>query len=65
MKRKELYNLAKKIAKYEKIIQTSDDEKEIRQAQDEIMNMNLSGRIKNIEDMIQIDEMVQELLSSD
>lgn len=30
MKRKELYNLAKKIAKYEKIIQTSDDEKEIR-----------------------------------
>lgn len=63
MKRKELYNLAKKIAKYEKIIQTSDDKIEIRQAQDEIMN--LQGHIKSLEDMIQIDEMVQELLSSD
>ena len=33
MKQKELKNLAKKIAKYEWIVQTSDDKKEIAEAQ--------------------------------
>ena len=32
MKRKELKNLAQKIAKYEQIIQTSQDKEEIREA---------------------------------
>ena len=60
MKRKELKNLAAKIAKCERIIQTSDDKKAIRQAEDEIME--LSGRVMSLEDMIAIDELVMEML---
>ena len=37
MKKKEIKNLAQKIAKCERIIQTSDDKKAIAQAEDEIM----------------------------
>lgn len=60
MKTKELKNLAKKIAKYESIIQNSEDKTAIRQAEEEIMK--LSGSVKSLEDMMIIDEMVQELL---
>ena len=60
MKKKELKNLAAKIAKCEKIIQTSDDKKAIRQAEDEIME--LSGKVTSLEDMVAIDELVMELL---
>jgi hypothetical protein len=60
MKRKELKNLAAKIAKCERIIQTSDDKKAIRQAEDEIME--LSGRVMSLEDMVAIDELVMEML---
>ena len=60
MKKKELKNLAAKIAKCERIIQTSDDKKAIRQAEDEIME--LSGRVMSLEDMVAIDELVMELL---
>ena len=60
MKKKELKNLAAKIAKYETIIQTSDDKKAVRDAQTKIME--LSGRVDKIEDMVAIDEYVQEYL---
>ena len=62
MKMKELKNFAKKIAKYERIIQESDDKTEIRNAQEEIMA--LSGQVKSLEDIIIIDELVQEILSA-
>ena len=60
MKRKELKNLAQKIAKAELIIQTSDNKELIRKAEEEIME--LSGHVKTIEDMVIIDEMVQDIL---
>ena len=62
MKKKELKNLAQKIAKYEKIIQTSSDKAEIKKAKSEIMS--LSGHVDNLEDMMIIDEMVQDILGN-
>lgn len=61
MKAKELKNLAKKIAKYERIVQDSNDVKEVHEAQEEIMK--LSGSVHSLEDIILIDELVQEILS--
>ena len=60
MKRKEQKNLAQKIAKYEYIVQTSNDKDEIKKAQDSIME--LSGRVESLDDIETIDEMVQEIL---
>lgn len=60
MKTKEIKNLAKKIAKYEYIIQTSDDKKVVRQAQEKIME--LTSSITSLDDMVAIDEAVMELL---
>ena len=60
MKAKELKNIAKQIAKYEFIIQTSDDKKAVRDAQMKVME--LSGRVERLEDMVAIDEYVQEIL---
>ena len=60
MKKKEQKALAQKIAKYELIIQTSDDKKRIHDAQDKIMD--LSGRVETLDDIAAIDEMVQEIL---
>ena len=60
MKKKELKNLAQKIAKYERIIQTSDDKKLVRQAEEEIMK--LSSSVTSLDDMVAIDELVMELL---
>ena len=61
MKRKELKELAKKIAKQEKILQNSENPKERAAAQDEIMR--LSGHISSLEDMTILDEMIQEILA--
>ena len=60
MKKKELKNLAKKIAKYESIIQISDDKDEIRKAQ--LAIIELSGSVDSLEDITAIDEMVQDFL---
>ena len=62
MKRKELKNLAKKIAQAEHIIQTSDNQDEIQRAQIEIMT--LSSHVDSLDDITIIDEMVQELLAT-
>ena len=61
MKKKELKNLAKKIADAEYIIQTSDDKKEVAKAGQEIFE--LSGHVESLDDMTVIDELVQEILS--
>ena len=61
MKRKELKNLAQKIAKQERIVQTSDNPTEVQRAQNEIMK--LCGCVESIEDITIIDEMVAELLT--
>ena len=61
MKRKELKQLAKKIAKNEYIIQTSSDKDAIRRAQDEIFQ--LSGQVDSLDDITAIDEYVQEILA--
>ncbi len=60
MKKKELKNLAEKIAKCEFVIQNSKDSNVISAAQDEIMR--LSSRVHDFQDLDQIDEMVQEFL---
>ena len=59
MKKKELKNLAAKIAKCERIIQTSEDKKAVKRAEDEIMK--LSSCVDSLEDMTAIDELVMEL----
>ncbi len=61
MKKKELKNLAEKIAKQEVIIQTSEDSAEIQAAQNEIMR--LSSRVHDFQDIDTLDEMIQEILS--
>ena len=61
MKRKELKNLAEKIAKQEYIIQTSNDNVAVQAAQEEIMR--LSSRVHDFQDIDLTDEMVQDLLS--
>ena len=61
MKKKELKNLAKKIAKAESIIQANTDPNAVRIAQKEIFE--LSGHVTSLEDMTIIDELVQEILS--
>ena len=61
MKRKELKNLAEKIAKQEYIIQTSNDNVAVQAAQEEIMR--LSSRVHDFQDIDLIDEMVQDLFS--
>ena len=61
MKKKELKNLAKKIAECEYIIQKNDDQIEVDKAQNEIMR--LSGMVHSFEDLDIIDTMVQELLA--
>ena len=60
MKRKELKNLAQKIATAENIIQTSSDPEQVMKAQGQIIE--LSDYVLSMEDMIAIDEFVQELL---
>ena len=60
MKQKELKNLAKKIAKYEQIIQNSTDEDEVHKGEQAIQA--ISGSVHSLEDMMIIDELVQDLL---
>ena len=61
MKRKELKNLAEKIAKCEYVIQNSKDNTAIQAAQLEIMR--LSSRVHDFQDIDTIDEMVQDILN--
>lgn len=60
MKKKELKNLARKIADAELIIQTSNDKVAIKNAENEIIK--LSGSVSSVLDMMTLDEMVQKFL---
>ncbi len=60
MKKKELKNLAERIAQYEHIIQTSQDQDEIKNARAQIMA--LSSKVKNLEDIMILDEMIQDFI---
>ncbi len=60
MKKKEIKTLAQKIAKYERVVQESDDKYLVRQAQEKIME--LTSSVTNMEDMVAIDECVMEIL---
>ena len=60
MKKKELKNLAKKIAQCEYVIANSKNESDIEIAREEIMR--LSSKIHDFQDLDLIDELVQELL---
>lgn len=60
MKRKELKNIANKIAKLEQIIQTSTDKEAAKRAEMEIMK--LSESVHSLDDMMLIDEMVMDIL---
>ena len=62
MKRKELKNLAKKIAASEYIVQTSKNPEEIKRHQEIIVK--LSGHISGFEDMVLLDEYIQDFLKS-
>lgn len=59
MKKKELKNLAKKIAEAEYIIQTSEDKEDIIAAQNTILHLT-SKVAMDLEDMTIVDELVQE-----
>ena len=61
MKKKELKNLAKKIAECEHVIQKNEDNYEVEMARNEILR--LSSGVSSFEDLDLIDEMVQDLLS--
>jgi hypothetical protein len=60
MKKKELKNLAEKIAQQEYIIQNSQNSDEIKQAQSCIMS--LSSKVKSFEDIMILDELIQEFI---
>ncbi len=60
MKRKELKSLAEKIARYEHMIQHTDNEKLKQQVEAEIMK--LCGSVDSLEDMVAIDELVMKIL---
>ena len=62
MKKKELKEIANKIAKAERTIATSSDKQEIANAKAQIFEM--SSKITDPEDFIKIDELVQDLLDS-
>ena len=56
MKKKELKNLAKKIAKQEIIIQTTDDMD--KKAEAEQVIMKLSSQVDKFEDIFELDELI-------
>lgn len=60
MKRKELKALANKIAKVEQKLRKTEDPKQKKRLEAEIME--LSGQVDSLEDMVIVDEMVLEIL---
>ena len=61
MKQKELEKLAKKFVKQQRIIDSKNHSvEEKRKAENEIER--LAGKIKSLDDMVQLDEMIQDLL---
>ena len=63
MKRKELKNVAKQIAKYERIIQTTDDKNLRHNAESAIIQ--LSNKIEDLADIMELDELIKEYLQEE
>lgn len=63
MKKKELKNLAKQIAKLEQIIQTSPDSSLVNDAKNE--EIHLINKITDLSDMDLLDEMVQQYMQEE
>ena len=61
MKRKELRELARKIAKQEKKLQQAESAEERRSAEEAIMQ--LTSSVNSFDDLIRLDEMILEILS--
>lgn len=64
MKKKELKTLAKRIAKAENIIHLSSDKAEVEKAKEEIMSISHNYAI-GFDDMMLLDELVQDILSTE
>lgn len=62
MTKKQMKQLAAKIAKLETIIQTSEDEDMVREAKDKMIQLNESAEL-DLNDMIELDAMVADLLT--
>lgn len=60
MKKKELKILARKIAKIEQKLRNTEDPKQKKRLEAEIIE--LSGQVDSLEDMVIVDEMVLEIL---
>jgi len=60
MKTKELKKIATKLANLELLVEQNNNAEDVKKAQKEIMD--ISGRIKDPEDMFLIDEFIQEIL---
>ena len=63
MKQKELKNIAKIIAKAERVIQNGGDSEAVSKAQNTILNMSKKGM--TVEEMMIVDELVQEFLETE
>lgn len=63
MKKKELKNLAKQIAKLELIIQANTDDETVKNAQN--TEIRLINRLDSLEDMDLLDEMVQQYMQEE
>ena len=63
MKQKELKNIAKIIAKAERVIQEGSDSEAVSKAQNTILNMSKKGM--TVEEMMIVDELVQEFLETE
>lgn len=62
MTKKQLKQLAKKLADYEYTIQTSNDPYKVNEAKDRISQLTESSDLE-VEDMVALDDMIQKILS--
>ena len=64
MTKKQMKQLATKIANLEIIIQTSDDENAVREAKNKMIQLNESAEL-DLNDMIKLDAMISDLLNKE
>lgn len=64
MTKKQMKQLATKIANLEIIIQTSNDESAVREAKNRMIQLNESAEL-DLNDMIKLDAMISDLLNKE
>lgn len=64
MTKKQMKQLATKIANLETIIQTSNDENVVREAKNRMIQLNESAEL-DLNDMIKLDAMISDLLNKE